>query len=59
MANVQTQTEWENEMSVKILNFGRNEIYLELRFLGVALSAMPYEAKENLHTMVLSIIEED
>ena len=51
MANVQTQTEWENEMSVKILNFVRNEIYLDLRFLGVALSAMPYEAKENLHTM--------
>lgn len=51
MANVQTQTEWENEMSVKILNFVRNEIYLDLRFLGVALSAMPYEAKETLHTM--------
>ena len=36
----QTQTEWETEMSVKILDFTRNEIYLDLRFLDIALSAL-------------------
>lgn len=51
MAHIQTQSEWEEEMSKKILDFVRNEIYLELRFLGTALSAMPYQAKDNLHTL--------
>ena len=33
MAHIKTQTEWETEMSEKILEYTRNEIYLELRFL--------------------------
>lgn len=40
MAHIQTQTEWEEEMSLKILAFIRNEIYMDLRFLDVALSAL-------------------
>lgn len=43
-----TQTEWEAEMSVKILDFVRNEIYLDLRFLKIALSALVPKAEESL-----------
>ena len=31
--HVQTQGEWEEEISQKILNFIRDEIYLDLRYL--------------------------
>lgn len=36
----QTQTEWEEEMSYKLLRFVRDELYMELRFMGIALSAL-------------------
>lgn len=49
--HVQTQTEWEEEMSLKILNFVRNEIYLDLRFLDVALSALLPKAEEGLSSV--------
>ena len=32
MGHVQTQEEWEAEMSEKILSYVRDELYLELRF---------------------------
>ena len=35
--HVQTQGEWEEEISQKILNFIRDEIYLDLRYLETAL----------------------
>lgn len=38
--HIQTQEEWEVEMSVKILDYVRNEIYLDLRYLNIALSAL-------------------
>ena len=37
MKHVKTQTEWEYEMSVKILDLIRSELYLDLRFLDIAL----------------------
>lgn len=40
MPHIQTQEEWESEMSGKILEFVRNEIYMDLRFLKIALSAL-------------------
>ena len=40
MKHVKTQTEWEYEMSVKILDLIRSELYLDLRFLDIALSAL-------------------
>ena len=40
MYQKQTQTEWENEMSVKVIDLIRSELYLDLRYLGVALSAL-------------------
>ncbi len=51
MAHIQTQTEWEEEMSVKILDFVRNELYLELRFLDTALSALVPKAESTLPAM--------
>ena len=51
MAHIQTQSEWENDMSVKILQHARSEIYLDLRYLDVALSALKPQAMEGLETM--------
>lgn len=42
MPHIQTQTEWEEEMSIKILHFIRNEVYLDLRFMEQALFALEY-----------------
>lgn len=39
-SKVQTQTEWEEEMAHKILRFVHDELYVELRFMGTALSAL-------------------
>lgn len=49
MSHIQTQTEWEEEMSVKILKFIRNEIYLDLRFFETALSALEYRRIDGLN----------
>ncbi|MDD6058627.1 MAG: VWA-like domain-containing protein [Clostridiales bacterium] len=49
MAHIQTQDEWEEEMSRKILAYIRNEIYLDLRFLDIALSALIPKADARLH----------
>ena len=46
--HIQTQSEWETEMSVKVLDFVRNEIYLDLRFLDIALSALTPKEQEGL-----------
>lgn len=46
----QTQTEWEEEQAGKILTFIRHEIYLDLRYLKPALSALTYRRMEGLLT---------
>lgn len=51
MEHRQTQGEWEEEMSLKILDFVRNEVYMELRFLGVALSALVPRANGQIHAL--------
>lgn len=51
MAHIQTQTEWEEEMSVKILDCIRDELYLELRFLYMGLSALVPRAEASLSAM--------
>ena len=48
---VQTQTEWEEEMSYKILRFVRDELYMELRFLGTALSALVQKPDKRITTL--------
>ncbi len=50
MGHIQTQTEWEEEMSGKILTFVHHELYLELRYLAPALSALSYRRYEGLFT---------
>ena len=50
MYQKQTQTEWENEMSVKVIDLIRSELYLDLRYLGVVLSALVPKADASLHT---------
>lgn len=49
MPHIQTQEEWEAEMSCKILDFVRSEIYLDLRFLDLALSALTPRADAAIH----------
>ena len=49
--HVQTQTEWENEMSVKVLDYVKDALYLELRYLSVALSALKPEGQQELITL--------
>lgn len=51
MAHITTQTEWEAEMCARILDLVRNELYLDFRYFDMALSAMPYEPREDIHTM--------
>ena len=36
MEHVETQEEWENRMSLKILDFVQKELYFDLRFLSGA-----------------------
>ncbi len=50
MAHIKTQTEWETEMSEKILEHTRNEIYLELRFLEIALLQLVPKADGTVQT---------
>lgn len=51
MSHLISQTEWENEMSVKILDFVRNELFLDMRFLNVALSSLIPQAVSSLQTL--------
>lgn len=50
MAHIMTQEEWEVQMSEKILAYVRNELYLELRFMDIALSALVPKADASLHS---------
>lgn len=50
MPHIQTQAEWEEEMSKKILSFIRHELYLDLRYLKPALSALAFCGTEGLLT---------
>lgn len=50
MAHIQTQSEWEAEMAGRLLQFIRHELYLELRHLEPALSALVYQKTDGLLT---------
>ena len=45
------QYEWEDEMSGKILGYVRNELYLDLRFMDVALSELIWTGDTSIDTM--------
>ncbi len=53
MAHNITQSEWEDEMSIKILGFVRNELYLELRFMDMALSGLLWKSDNTIDTMAV------
>lgn len=40
-----TQTEWENEMCIKILDLIENELYIDFRYLDVAISTLIFNSK--------------
>lgn len=46
----QTQWEWQQEMADEILSLIRSELYLELRFMDVALSALSWQPAEGIDT---------
>lgn len=48
MPHVETQSEWEARMALKILDFTRNEICVDLRFLQPAFSALEQKQDKNL-----------
>lgn len=50
MQHIQTQEEWEVEMSLKILEYVKNEIYLDLRFMSAALSVLIPKGDKAVHT---------
>lgn len=43
-----TQTEWENDICIKILHLIQNELYLDFRYFDLALSALTFEPKESI-----------
>lgn len=51
MTHKKTQSEWENEMAVKVIDFTRQELYLDLRFFHLALSSLIPKAGDSLHTL--------
>lgn len=50
MQHLQSQTEWENEISFKILDYVYSELYLDFRFLDIALSALTPRLNTALQT---------
>lgn len=48
MSHTLTQTEWEQQMCNKILALIRNELYLDFRYMDVALSALTFTPDESL-----------
>ncbi|MDE7434418.1 MAG: metallopeptidase [Lachnospiraceae bacterium] len=49
--HIQTQTEWEEDMTVRILEQVRQELYLDLRFFDTALSGLKPVCQEGLEAM--------
>lgn len=48
MPHVMTQSEWGESVAKKILQFIRNEIYMDLRYMDVALSALQWNCNEDV-----------
>lgn len=49
--HIQTQTEWENEMAEKVLDYVKDALYLDFRYMSIALSALVPVSKMELTTM--------
>lgn len=50
MTSQQTQREWQEEMAGEILSLVRSELYLEFRYLDIALSAFHWTADDSIDT---------
>ena len=48
--HIQTQTEWENEVSIDIINYIKSELYLDFPFFSIALGALLPLPKEEITT---------
>lgn len=46
----QRQYEWENEMAIKVLDIVKSELYLDMRFMDMALSALEWQNRGGLNT---------
>lgn len=51
MAHEMTETEWEQMMCEKVFHFVRKELYLDMRYLKIALCALKPKAVEGLGTI--------
>ena len=49
--HIQTETEWEEEMAGKILDYTRDVLYMDMRYLGIALGALQPEKQDALDTL--------
>ena len=38
--HIQTETEWEMEKAIEIIDFVRGELYLDLPYMGIALGGL-------------------
>ena len=47
----QSQEEWQNQMAQKVLRYVQKELYQDLRFLDVALSALVWQPLEGIATL--------
>lgn len=50
MAHKITQTEWEYEICIKILKLIENELYIDFRYLDVAVSTLVLTPNETIHS---------
>ena len=51
MEHVETQEEWENRMSFKVLDFVKKELYFDLRFLEMAFRMLTPVPQKNIGTL--------
>lgn len=51
MAHIQTQSEWEQQMTVEVVQALQNQLYLSFRFFGPALAALPAAPNEQINGM--------
>ncbi len=50
MSKQQSQREWQEEMAEEILSLIRSELYLEFRYMDVALSALKWQTDDTIDT---------
>lgn len=54
LKETETQEQWEEKMSQKLLQYIRNKLYVEFRFLDVALSALTWQRDNSIQTFAVN-----